>query len=80
MNPIYTQTTIRAGIHDFKTNISKYIQLLDSGRFEQLILTSRGQVIGGFYTFEGARQRARLIEAGIITGPSSGSDQGGHDA
>lgn len=74
MPPLYTEKTIRTGIHDFKTNIAKYIRLLDSGRYEQLILTARGRAIGGFYTFEGTqvrKQQARLRE---LSGLLSGSD------
>lgn len=75
MPPIYTEKTIRTGIHDFKTHIAQYIRELDSGRYEQLILTSRGRAIGGFYTFAGAearKQRARLQElAGLLNGSDS---------
>ena len=91
MPPLYTEKTIRTGIHDFKTNIAKYIRLLDSGKYEQLILTARGRAIGGFYTFEGAnvrREQARLKElsgllngsGAALTGLLSGSNgKGGKD-
>jgi antitoxin (DNA-binding transcriptional repressor) of toxin-antitoxin stability system len=72
MPPIYTDTTIRTGIHDFKTNISKYIRALDSGDYEQLLVTSRGRVIGSFVTYKGAakrKERAKFKElSGLLRG------------
>ncbi len=57
MPPIYTKTAIRLGIHEFKTHIAHYIRELNKGEYTQIILTSRGKPIGGFYTFEGVRAR-----------------------
>lgn len=53
MPPLYTDSKIYTGIHDFKTNISKYIRLLDSGAYESLVLTSRGRKVGMFVSFKG---------------------------
>jgi hypothetical protein len=73
MPPIYTDKHIRTGIHDFKTHIARYIRELESGQYEQLLLTARGRVIGGFYSFEGQRvraERARLAELSGLLGGS----------
>lgn len=53
MPPLFTDSKIYTGIHDFKTNISQYIRLLDSGDYESLVLTSRGRKVGMFVTFKG---------------------------
>lgn len=76
MPPIYTDLHIRTGIHDFKTNINKYIRELNTGEYSSLILTSRGNPVGGFYTFEGVKkreERAKLKElSGLLNGPDKG--------
>ena len=76
MPPIYTDKHIRTGIHDFKTNIHKYIRELNSGDYSSLILTSRGTPIGGFYTFDGVKkreERAKLKElSGLLNKPDNG--------
>jgi len=74
MPPIYTEKTIRTGIHDFKTNISKYIRILDEGDYEQVILTSRGKPIGGFATYQGARVRAERAKMSELSDLLKGSD------
>ena len=77
MPPIYCDGFIHTGIHDFKTNISKYIRILNKGEQCQIIVTSRGKEIGGFFTFEGHKKytkREQMKEklSGLLSG--SGGD------
>jgi hypothetical protein len=77
MPPIYTNRTIRTGVHDFKTHIARYIRELDSGSYEALVLVSRrGETIGVFLTHKGQKvkqERARQKElSGLVGGSETG--------
>lgn len=61
---VYTERYIVASIHDFKTNISKYIRMLERGDYAAVEVQRYNTMVGLFLTpnsqtlFE-ERQRAR---------------------
>ena len=48
----YTEEYIYATIHDFKTNISRYIRLLDSGRYRAVVVKRYNKPVGMFLSVE----------------------------
>ena len=83
MPPIYTEKSIHVGIHEFKTNIAKYIRILNEGNHDHIIITSRGKGIGAFVTFAGmdareakkAQKEMQESLSGLLNG--SGADLSG---
>ena len=66
--PIYTDGQIIATIHDFKTNISKYIRMLQKGDYRAVVVRRYNETVGVFITnhshdrFEQREQRRRDCE------------------
>ncbi len=48
--PIYSDKHIIASIHDFKTNISKYIRMLERGDYRAVQVCRYNDVVGVFIT------------------------------
>ena len=63
---------IIANIHDFKSNISKYIRLLERGAYKAVIVRRYGKPVGAFVTMN-ARGKAATEKAGLVrnAGPAA---------
>ena len=46
--PEYNGPYIYANIHDFKSNISKYIRLLEQGAYQAVYIKRHSKVVGAF--------------------------------
>ncbi len=64
MPPIYTDNSIRMGLHEFKGNISKYMRELDTGDKGLIILTRNGKPIGGVFSFAGSAINQKRVRDG----------------
>lgn len=63
--PIYSEGQIIATIHDFKTNIAKYIRMLQRGYYRAVVVRRYNETVGVFITnhshdrFEQREQRRK---------------------
>jgi hypothetical protein len=63
--PDYSGDHIIANIHDFKSNISKYIRLLERGAYKAVIVRRYGKTVGAFVTMKG-REKTTDSKAGLV--------------
>ncbi len=64
--------SIFCGMHDFKTNIARYIRMLDRNEYDNVVLHARNKPIGIFVSFEGNRIRR---EKAALDKENAGKDE-----
>ncbi len=60
--PDYSEKYITTTIHDFKTNLSKYIRMLEAEHYRAVVVKRRYKIVGIFIPYEA---RKREEESGI---------------
>ena len=72
----YGEKFIHANIHDFKSNISRYIHMIETGRFDGVIVKRYNSVVGLFVPMKRERplsKDVRIELEGVAEEDQSGS-------
>lgn len=60
MSKEHYQDYIHVNVHDFKTNLSHYVRMMEAGLYRKIVVKRRNKPIGAFILFDRAKHGAAL--------------------